>query len=516
MPRSILMLTRPLLTLTVVLSVCCAAGAAERTWTDASGSFTINAEMVDYHDGNVHLRRTNGKIAVVPLDKLSAADRAYVKQHAAGTPEPAADGDVTSIRVGAEATIELLSGSKVQGKITAKADKQISCETKVGTRKYQRTYPLDRIHAVVVGDRRIVLNAMVGGSTDTRPRANPADSGSDGRRSRAQVDALIERLGRTPPPWFDSEPLNYPQTLDLSWPQPPPQGWNSQRNVGQYVWDVINPNPDKWRGGVRFMHHLLSVHKDNPQVRLRVMNSLGGMYCNLIQDYARAAFWWRKAGVDRGQQFFHSGLRLAECYWKLGNKQMALELSLKIRPQFGMIKLWGDMGETARALQFAEGNARGEYADFAYMYAGDACRVAGQFRQAVQYYEKLLALPARGQHAKRVQRNQQIGRANLEAVKMFELLDVRRVPDGTYRSSSLGYEAQVHVEVVVKDKRIESVRVTDHHEKQYYACMTDTPRKIIENQGVKGVDATTGATITSKAIINATAKALSGGMTKHE
>ena len=85
-------------------------------------------------------------------------------------------------------------------------------------------------------------------------------------------------------------PLNYPQTLDLAWPQPPPKGWNSQRNVGQYIWDVINPNPDKWRGGVRFMHHMLTVHKDNPRMQQRVMNSLGGMYCNLIQDHARAAF----------------------------------------------------------------------------------------------------------------------------------------------------------------------------------------------------------------------------------
>jgi len=513
-PRSILLLTRPLLALILIFSALGAA-AAVRTWTSSAGKHTIDAEMVDYRDGNVYLRRSDGKIVVVPLSKLSAADRAYVKQRVTGTAEPAAAGDVTSIRVGSEATIELLSGSKVRGKITAKDDKYISCETKVGTRKYQRKYPLERIHAVVVGGRRIVLNAMAGGSAggSTRPNPTPSTrSGPAARRSRPQIDALIEQLGRTPPEWFDSVPLNYPKTLDLSWPQPPPKGWDNQRNVGQYIWDVINPNPDKWREGVRFMHHLLTVHKDNPRMQVRVMNSLGQMYYALIQDHARAAFWWRQAGVDRGGQFVQSGLKLAECYWKLGSKQMAMELSGKIRPQFGLIKLWGDMGETKRALQFADVNARGEYADIAYMYAGDACRVAGQFRDAVQYYEKLAALPARGQHAKRVQRNQQIGRANLEAVKMFELLDVRRVPDGTYRSSSLGYETQVHVEVVVKGKRIESVRVTEHHEKQFYATMTETPRKIIERQGVKGVDATTGATITSKAIINATAKALTEAM----
>ena len=39
----------------------------------------------------------------------------------------------------------------------------------------------------------------------------------------------------------------------------------------------------------------------------------------------------------------------------------------------------------------------------------------------------------------------------------------------------------------------------------------DTPAKIIAKQGVKGVDATSNATITSEAIINGTAKALASG-----
>jgi uncharacterized protein with FMN-binding domain len=41
--------------------------------------------------------------------------------------------------------------------------------------------------------------------------------------------------------------------------------------------------------------------------------------------------------------------------------------------------------------------------------------------------------------------------------------------------------------------------------------MTDTPGKIIAKQGVKGVDATSSATITSEAIIYAAAKALASG-----
>jgi uncharacterized protein with FMN-binding domain len=42
--------------------------------------------------------------------------------------------------------------------------------------------------------------------------------------------------------------------------------------------------------------------------------------------------------------------------------------------------------------------------------------------------------------------------------------------------------------------------------------MTDTPAKIIAKQSVQGIDATSNATITSEAIINATAKVLSSGV----
>ena len=70
----------------------------------------------------------------------------------------------------------------------------------------------------------------------------------------------------------------------------------------------------------------------------------------------------------------------------------------------------------------------------------------------------------------------------------------------------------LHVAVVVKSARIESVKVTQHTEKQFYSAITDTTARIIDKQGVKGVDMTSGATITAEAIVNATAKALAGGM----
>ena len=47
-------------------------------------------------------------------------------------------------------------------------------------------------------------------------------------------------MGRSPPDWWEKTPLDYPKTLDLSWPEKAEGGWNNQKHVGQYLWDVIH------------------------------------------------------------------------------------------------------------------------------------------------------------------------------------------------------------------------------------------------------------------------------------
>jgi len=419
-----------------------------------------------------------------------------------------------------ELLVEFLTGARSQGRLVARDAESISFEISIGSRTYSRKYPLDRLHAITIGGHREVINPMPGaggasvGNSTTPGTASGAGAvtSSGTSQTRTQVESMIDRQGRTPPEWWDSVPLDYPQSLDLNWSAPPPGSpWNSQRNMGQYIWDVINPNPTKWKSGVRLMHHLLSVHKNRPEKQAQVMDSLGRMYQNLLGDYARAAFWWRKAGADRDTQS-PRGINLAVCYRKLGNKQMAVDLLKRLPVYFSAVKLFADMGETDTALRYAEAGAKGEAADMAYLYAGDACRVAGRYAEAIAYYEKCLHVQAVGRAAKRIERNQQRARANIEGIKLFDTLDLRRVADGTYQSSSPGYVGPVYVEVVARSGRIASVKVTQHKEKQFFSSVTETPRKIVEKQGVKGVDATSNATITSEAIINATAKALAGGM----
>jgi uncharacterized protein with FMN-binding domain len=421
-------------------------------------------------------------------------------------------GLVTPRSVSAD-VLELLSGASIEGQVASidKTRREVTFSRQVGSRSYSRVYTYDKIHAVTMNGQRYVLNPLPAGAA---PPAAPARASAAARsaatgdsRTQEEVEALIEQLGRQPPDWYEATPLDYPKTLDLSWPERPPGAWNSQKNVGQYIWDVINPNSNRWREGIRLMHHLLQLHQDDPAMRTRVMQSMGKMYHDFEEDYARAAFWWRKAGLDSSRSSAVS-VNLARCYWKLGSKRMAEQLLGRLPVYSTSIKLWADMGETAKALQLVEAYARAGYQDIAYLYGGDACRIQGKYDEAVAYYERVLKVSASGQAAKRIQKNQARARENIQAIQIFDALDLTQVKDGTYTGRSMGYAGQLQVQVTVRGGRIEAVAVTEHQEKQFYAALTDTPKQIIAAQGLKGIDAVSGATITSEAIINAAAKAL--------
>lgn len=350
--------------------------------------------------------------------------------------------------------------------------------------------------------------AIVGTAAAQTGDATKTKGSAKAKGSRAELDALVDKLGKTPPDWFQATKLNYPPTLDLSWPEKPEGGWNSQKNVGQFLWDVINPNPGRWREGVKLMHQLLTTHQKDPVKRERIMLTLARMYHNLIEDYGRAAFWYRAVGVEKDpEEYAKSAVILAECYWRLGFVDEAKALLAKVPGGLTHAKLLGDMGETDRSVEMAF--AYPDEQGYAALTAGDACRQAGRYTEAITHYKKVLAMevPAKNPPGHLV-RNHKRATANIEAIQSIELFDATKVSDGKYTAASQGYEGPVEVTVSVQRGIIDSVKVTNHREKQFYSAMTDTPAKIIKKQHVKGVDTTSNATITSEAIVNATAKAL--------
>ncbi|MFN0077273.1 MAG: FMN-binding protein [Prosthecobacter sp.] len=399
-------------------------------------------------------------------------------------------------------TIELMNGNKVEGKVLATdaTAKTVTVEALIGGQTIKRTLPQAQVHALTVNGQRTVLTAKAGATT----------TAASTTRTPAEVQALITQAGATPPDWFKATKLNFPKGLDLSWSPQPKGQWNNQKYVGQFIWDIINPNENRWQEGIKFVDHVLEVNKNDAKIRERATMETANMYFRFFQDYARAAWWWQQAGVT--EQSSAASVFLAECYWRLGNKQMALDLMQDPDGYLNSIKLLGDMGEIDKSIAMAERYIAGtREPQWALMLVGDACRLAGRKEAAIVYYQKVLDAPDDPINKNRWERMNSRARANIEAIKLFDLLNVAKVADGTYQSSSLGYEGPVQIDVEVKAGRIESVKVTKHKEKQYYSSMRDVPEQIIAKQGVKGVDATSRATITGNAIINATAKALAEG-----
>ena len=401
----------------------------------------------------------------------------------------------------AEDEIEFLSGVKIAGQVSQidKAGKRVTFATKIGTRTSSRTYSFGQIHAVLYRGKRYVLNAKpTGGSAETAQRV---------QRTRQEVQDFIDAIGPTAPDWIDSVRLIHPRTLDLSWPDPPKKVWQNQRYPGQYVWDVINPNPNRWREGVKLMHHIIETNNNNRTAQVKAMNQLGTLYAGFLEDWPRAAYWWQQAGKGTPGAAGAGGFRvgyevgLAKCYYRLGNKQMAVDV---LNRTGGTPPIWCELGEHDRALKEAEKARRGWMKEQALIVCGDVCRHAGWYDKALDYYTQATRLPNNDKYKHTIPQ----ARERIAALRAEQSIDLRRLSDGNYTGQAVGYSGTIRVSVAVKRQRIESVNVTRHVEKQYYSALTDVPRQIVQKQSVQGVDATSGATITAEAIVRASAQAL--------
>lgn len=79
--------------------------------------------------------------------------------------------------------------------------------------------------------------------------------------------------------------------------------------------------------------------------------------------------------------------------------------------------------------------------------------------------------------------------------------------DGVYSGEAKGYKGPVQVEVTVKAKKISGVAITEHREDRPRRALQIVPQRIVAANST-GVDAVSGATITSKAIMRAVDDAL--------
>ncbi len=92
--------------LTVGLLLIAAFPALARKWTDSTGRYSVEAELVEVKGDNVVLRKADGQTLEVPLVKLSAVDREHVRQAEAD------HGAIDNAACGAESPKALIETAK--------------------------------------------------------------------------------------------------------------------------------------------------------------------------------------------------------------------------------------------------------------------------------------------------------------------------------------------------------------------------------------------------------------------
>ena len=417
--------------------------------------------------------------------------------------------------------VELDNGIVFKGKVLKQTPKLVVFEREGG--KGTVRFLNNRIIRIEIDDekspQRDSPDAPAESTNETEPAPGavakkPSDAAGN---SRASIEAIINEIGPTKPDWWDSVKLDYPKTLDLTG-KVRSKEWQQHRIFGHYYWSIVYPNPPRWKPGIKLLHHAIDLRENDKPRQADAMDRLGGDYARLLKDYPRGAYWLSKALASKKKVYVADIVALAESYWKLGSRQMAIaelkRYGLDRRPRSQAIKLYSEMGMTAKALSLAEALSLAQARTrtswpVGYLVTGNVHKRAGNDKEALACYSRVLNIVKNSPKPKKLKRLKERAQMNMEAVRAYMNLDITKVPDGTYTSSAMGFDEPIDVQVTVSDGKITSVEVTRDKESQPYRSLTDIPEQIVDTQSFR-VDAVTKATITSNAVIAAAAKALAG------
>jgi hypothetical protein len=105
---------------------------AARLWTDASGRYTLDADLIAFDDETVVLQRADGELVAVPIKSLAEQDRAYLKSD-----------DVQEIQRKSKEDLQtwtLRDGTEIAGRIVDFTSRELTLQRRRG-----RIYVNDRV-----------------------------------------------------------------------------------------------------------------------------------------------------------------------------------------------------------------------------------------------------------------------------------------------------------------------------------------------------------------------------------
>lgn len=100
------MLARSLVTLALLLP---SASSLAKTWTDNTGAYSIEAELVAFDENHAVLKRaTDGALGLVDAERLSEADRAYLEEERTAAAKAPGEQQLWTLRSGLEVPAEVV------------------------------------------------------------------------------------------------------------------------------------------------------------------------------------------------------------------------------------------------------------------------------------------------------------------------------------------------------------------------------------------------------------------------
>lgn len=118
----------------LLASALCGAAAstvAARVWTDATGLFTMEAELVAFNERSVVLQRADHELVAIPIEQLSDEDRKYLASDEAAK--------VASGWTDGQQTWTLRDGTKIVGRLVDYTSRDLTIQ-----RRRRRIYVNDR------------------------------------------------------------------------------------------------------------------------------------------------------------------------------------------------------------------------------------------------------------------------------------------------------------------------------------------------------------------------------------
>jgi hypothetical protein len=125
--------TRFFATILMASAFCGATASAVRTrvWTDATGAFTMEAELIAFNDRSAVLQRADHELVAIPIQQLSEQDRKYLASDEGGK--------VASGWTDGQQTWTLRDGTKIVGRLVDYTSRDLTIQ-----RRRRRIYVNDR------------------------------------------------------------------------------------------------------------------------------------------------------------------------------------------------------------------------------------------------------------------------------------------------------------------------------------------------------------------------------------